>query len=55
MYLKVKSTEFRKNILKYIFHAKAGHTGGSLSIIDILNVLYNRILNVNPGNSHLKI
>jgi transketolase len=28
--------------------AGAGHTGGSLSCVDILNVLYNRILNVTP-------
>lgn len=45
-----KSIEYRKNILKYIFHANAGHTGGSLSCIDILNVLYNHVLNVNPEN-----
>ncbi len=43
-----KSIEYRKRILTYIKKAKAGHTGGSLSCIDILNVLYNRILNVTP-------
>ena len=48
--LKIKSIEYRKKILKYIFHAKAGHTGGSLSIVDILNVLYNQVLNVSPVN-----
>jgi transketolase len=45
-----KSIEYRKNILKYIFNANAGHTGGSLSCIDILNVLYNHVLNVGPDN-----
>lgn len=35
-------------LLKYIKMAGAGHTGGSLSCVDILNVLYNRILNVTP-------
>ena len=45
-----KSIEYRKNILKYIFHANAGHTGGSLSCIDILNVLYNQVMNVGPEN-----
>lgn len=45
-----KSVEYRKKILKYIVGANAGHTGGSLSCIDILNVLYNRALNVNPEN-----
>ena len=48
--LKLKSVELRKKLLKYIYLAKAGHTGGSLSCIDILNVLYNRVLNVDPNN-----
>ena len=48
--LKEKSINYRKNILKYIFHANAGHTGGSLSCIDILNVLYNHTMNVSPEN-----
>jgi transketolase len=48
--LRLKSVLLRKNLLKYIYHAGAGHTGGSLSCVDILNVLYNRVLNVNPEN-----
>jgi transketolase len=48
--LKRKSIEYRIALLKYIKLAKAGHTGGSLSCIDILNVLYNRVLNVTPDN-----
>ena len=48
--LKEKSVQYRKEILKYIVGAKAGHTGGSLSCIDILNVLYNEVLNVSPAN-----
>ena len=48
--LKEKSINYRKNILKYIFHANAGHTGGSLSCIDILNVLYNDVMNISPEN-----
>lgn len=48
--LEHKSREYRKKILKYIYNAKAGHTGGSLSITDILNVLYNKIMNVSPEN-----
>jgi transketolase len=43
-----KSIQYRRNILKYIYQAKAGHTGGSLSCIDILNVLYNHVLRVSP-------
>ena len=48
-----KSIEYRKNILKYIVHANAGHTGGSLSCIDILNVLYNHVLNVSSGKFYI--
>jgi len=43
-----KSVQYRRNILKYIVGAKAGHTGGSLSCVDILNVLYNYTMNVSP-------
>ena len=48
--LKLKSLEYRKKILYYIKKANAGHTGGSLSCVDILNVLYNKTMNVNPEN-----
>lgn len=48
--LALKSVTYRKKILKYIYGAGAGHTGGSLSCIDILNVLYNEILNVGPDS-----
>jgi transketolase len=43
-----KSLQYRRDILRWIKHAGAGHTGGSLSCTDILNVLYNRILRVSP-------
>ena len=48
--LKLKSIDYRKTILEIIFHGGAGHTGGSLSCIDILNVLYNKVLDINPSN-----
>lgn len=48
--LELKSAQYRKKILKYIYQANAGHTGGSLSCIDILNVLYNHVLHVSPSN-----
>ena len=48
--LKIRSIQYRKNILRYIVGANAGHTGGSLSCTDILNVLYNYVLNVSPQN-----
>ena len=48
--LELKSIEYRKTILEIIFNGGAGHTAGSLSCIDILNVLYNKILQINPSN-----
>src|SRR3954453_540853 len=46
--LALKSLRYRRRILEIIKHAGAGHTGGSLSCMDILNVLYNRVLRVSP-------
>jgi transketolase len=50
--LHLKSIRYRRDLLRYIFHAGAGHTGGSLSSVDILNVLYNRVLRVSPQTSN---
>jgi len=47
--LALKSWVYRRRLLEIIKHAGAGHTGGGLSCIDILNVLYNRVLNVSPA------
>ena len=47
-HLEQKSLMHRQRILRYIYQAGAGHTGGSLSCVDILNVLYNRVLRVSP-------
>jgi transketolase len=48
--LELKSIQYRRDILAMIKNAKAGHTGGSLSCVDILNVLYNQVMNVSPAN-----
>ncbi len=47
--LEIKSWQYRRKVLQYIRHAGAGHTGGSLSCVDILNVLYNRVLRISPA------
>jgi transketolase len=44
-----KSLQYRREILSVIKRAGAGHTGGSLSCVDIVNVLYNRVLNISPS------
>jgi transketolase len=47
--LELKCWQYRREVLRWIKHAGAGHTGGSLSCVDILSVLYHRILNVSPA------
>jgi transketolase len=49
--LQLKAVALRRAMLRLIFNAGAGHTGGGLSCLDILNVLYNRVLNVSPKTS----
>ena len=46
--LQRKSLEYRRGVVDLIKSTGAGHTGGSLSCVDILNVLYNHTLNVSP-------
>jgi transketolase len=46
--LQLKACTLRRSMLQLIVNAGAGHTGGGLSCLDILNVLYNRVLNVSP-------
>ncbi len=46
--LQLKSIEYRKKTLEIIKHSGAGHTAGSLSCLDILNVLYNHVLRLSP-------
>jgi transketolase len=48
--LQLKSIQYRRMILSIIKKANAGHTGGSLSCVDILNVLYNHVMNITPSN-----
>ena len=51
-----KSLQYRRDVLRWIKNAGAGHTGGSLSCTDILNVLYNRVLRVSPVfNTHNRV
>ena len=44
--LRKASKQTRINIVKMVHAAKSGHPGGSLSGADILNVLYNKCLNI---------
>ena len=51
-WMEQKSIFYRQAILKLIYESKSGHTGGSLSCVDILNVLYNHSMNITPENFH---
>lgn len=44
--LKALSKETRKNIIEMVHSAKSGHPGGSLSGVEIMNVLYFKCLNI---------
>ena len=46
------AAEIRKNCIRALEAAGSGHIGGSMSIADMLAVLYNDILNVDPAQPH---
>lgn len=46
--LEQKARKIREDMIDEVYHAKSGHPGGSLSIADILTVLYFKEMNINP-------
>lgn len=48
--LREKTYELRQDILDIVMAGKGGHIGGDMSVVDILSVLYFRIMNVSPEN-----
>lgn len=48
--LRVKATQIRLELINMIYESKTGHTGGSLSSVDILTALYYNIMNIDPNN-----
>lgn len=47
--LKQKSEQLRLDLINLIHSGRTGHTGGDLSVLNVLTVLYNRVLNVDPS------
>lgn len=43
-----KRLKLRRQILKMIYLAKSGHTGGSLSCVEILSALYYDVMRIDP-------
>jgi transketolase len=46
--LQKTALQVRKNVLREIKAGKMGHIGGALSIVEIITVLYFRIMNIDP-------
>ena len=46
------ATKIRKHVIEGVYHAASGHPGGSLSIADILAVLYFEEMRVDPNRPH---
>lgn len=48
--LAIIANKVRKNALTAVYSASSGHPGGSLSIADVLTLLYFEVMNVDPKN-----
>lgn len=48
--LEIMATKIRIHVIEAVYSANSGHPGGSLSIADILAVLYFDIMNIDPNN-----
>jgi len=46
----IEILELKKDILKMIYLAQSGHPGGSLSCVNILYILYNKIMRLDKNN-----
>lgn len=46
--LRIIANNIRKKIIHSIYHAQTGHEGPSLSMVEILTLLYSKYLNINP-------
>ena len=48
--LAIIANKIRKDALTAVYSAKSGHPGGSLSIADVLSLLYFEVMNIDPQN-----
>jgi transketolase len=48
--LKLQAEKIRKRVIQIIYASKSGHTGGSLSSVDVETVLYFHVMNIDPAN-----
>ena len=52
--LKLHAANIRANIIRGTYHAASGHPGGSLSIADIMTVLYFEEMNIDPKKPQME-
>lgn len=52
--LSIIANRVRKNALTAVYSAKSGHPGGSLSIADLMTLLYFEVMNVDTANPKMK-
>ena len=48
--LSITANNIRKNALTAVHYAASGHPGGSLSIADLMSLLYFEVMNIDPKN-----
>lgn len=52
--LSIIANKVRKNALTAVYSAVSGHPGGSLSIADVLTLLYFEVMNIDPKNPKME-
>ncbi len=52
--LSIIANRVRKNALTAVYNAASGHPGGSLSIADVMTLLYFEVMNVDPKNPKME-
>ncbi|MCI8403848.1 MAG: transketolase [Clostridia bacterium] len=52
--LSIIANNVRKNALTAVYNAASGHPGGSLSIADVLTLLYFEVMNIDPENPKME-
>ena len=53
-FLARKAYQIRQGVIKTIYEGRTGHIGGSMSIVDILTVLYFDVMKCDPKEPHMK-
>ena len=48
--LELFAAKIRLNVLEMLYHRGYGHLGGSMSIVELMSVLYGKQLHIDPGN-----